>query len=339
MRVLITASTRLTMMDWSPRSRTSNELFRSAARVGLIDPMCRNVSRTWCSAPRSGEQRGDGGAAVEAEGPAEHVADLLRGVDADLAVDGRGEVGGGVTGGGGIGADLVGGAQDEAGAGAATGDQRGEDAAPVVAPGAGGVGDGGLLADARGAAELAGDDQEDVVGQAAGVEVFDQGGDAAVEGGEQGVLEGREVVVVRVPVVHDAEVDLDEAHPGLDQSAGQEEALAHEVAAVAVAEPGVFAGEVEGVAGPSRRQEGHGLVSEVVEPGHFADPFELAAAGVDLGQEVVAGAEAGEAQALGEVERGGLEARVRSGRPRCARGRTGRRGTRRSGPGRSSPRR
>ena len=37
MRVLITASTRLTMMDWSPRSRTSNELFRSAARVGRID--------------------------------------------------------------------------------------------------------------------------------------------------------------------------------------------------------------------------------------------------------------------------------------------------------------
>ena len=133
----------------------------------------------------SGEQRGDGGAAVEAEGPAEHVADLLRGVDADLAVDGRGEVGGGVTGGGGVGADLVGGAQDEAGAGAAAGDQRGEDAAPVVAPGAGGVGDGGLLADARGAAELAGDDQEDVVGQAAGVEVFDQGGDAAVEGGSR----------------------------------------------------------------------------------------------------------------------------------------------------------
>src|SRR4051794_718496 len=199
----------------------------------------------------SGEQRGDGGAAVEAEGPAEHVAGLLRGVDADLAVDGRGEVGRGVTGGGGIGADLVRGAQDETGAGAAAGNQRGEDAAPVVAPGAGGVGDGGLLADARGAAELAGDDQEDVVGQAAGVEIFDQGGDAAVEGGEQGVLEGREVVAVRVPVVHDPEVDLDQAHPGLDQAAGQEEALAHEVASVAVAEPGVFAGEVEGIAGPS----------------------------------------------------------------------------------------
>ena len=37
MRVLITASTRLIMMDWSPRSRTSNELFRSAPRVGLIN--------------------------------------------------------------------------------------------------------------------------------------------------------------------------------------------------------------------------------------------------------------------------------------------------------------
>ena len=37
MRVLITASTRLTMMDWGPRSRTSNELFRSAACVGMVD--------------------------------------------------------------------------------------------------------------------------------------------------------------------------------------------------------------------------------------------------------------------------------------------------------------
>src|SRR3954447_17822882 len=102
----------------------------------------------------SGEQRGDRGGAVEAERAAEHVAGLLRGIDADLAVDGRGEVGGGVAGGGGIGADLVGSAHDEARAGAAAGDERGEDAPPVVAPGAGGVGDGGLLADARGAAEL-----------------------------------------------------------------------------------------------------------------------------------------------------------------------------------------
>jgi hypothetical protein len=39
MRVLITASTRLTMMDWGPRSRTSKELFRSVGRVGVIDRM------------------------------------------------------------------------------------------------------------------------------------------------------------------------------------------------------------------------------------------------------------------------------------------------------------
>src|SRR5262249_15648440 len=117
---------------------------------------------------------------------------------------------------------------------------------------------------ARGAPEFAGDDQQNVVGQAAGAQVFDQGGNAEVEGGEQGVLEGREVVVVRVPVVHDAEVDLHEAHAGLDQSAGQKEALAHVVAAVAVAEPRVFAAEVKSVARPSRRQQRHRLASEVV---------------------------------------------------------------------------
>src|SRR4051794_41778168 len=69
----------------------------------------------------SAEQRGDGGPAVEAEGPAEHVAGLLRGVDADLAVDGRGEGGRGVTGGGGVGAELCRGAPDGAGAGGAPG--------------------------------------------------------------------------------------------------------------------------------------------------------------------------------------------------------------------------
>jgi hypothetical protein len=49
MRVLITASTRLTMMDWGPRSRTSNELSRSAACVGVID---RGHSLRW-ALPRS----------------------------------------------------------------------------------------------------------------------------------------------------------------------------------------------------------------------------------------------------------------------------------------------
>ena len=44
MRVLITASMRLTMMDWGPRSRTSNELSRSAACVGVID---RGHSLRW----------------------------------------------------------------------------------------------------------------------------------------------------------------------------------------------------------------------------------------------------------------------------------------------------
>ena len=128
-------------------------------------------------------ERGDRGADVEAEGAAERVVDFPGRVDAESSVDGRGEVGGGVAVRGGVSADPVRRPQDEARVQAAAGDQRGEDAAPVVAARAGRVGDGRLLADARGAAELARDDQEHVVGQAAGVEVVDQGGDALVEGG------------------------------------------------------------------------------------------------------------------------------------------------------------
>ena len=102
--------------------------------------------------------------------------------------------------------------------------------------------------DARGAAELARDDQHDFLVEAAVVEVVDQRGDRLIEHRQlhQQVREHVAVHGVRVPVVGDAERKLfagarilhrdgHEAGSRFGQSPGEECSLAVDVAAVTVA--------------------------------------------------------------------------------------------------------
>ena len=94
-------------------------------------------------------------------------------------------------------------------------------------------------------AELAPDDHQHAVGQPPVVEVFDQRRHGGVERRDLlAAALGDRGVVVPVPLG-----DRDERHARLDQPAGQQAALADPGPAVAVAEPGVLAREVERLAG------------------------------------------------------------------------------------------
>ena len=75
-----------------------------------------------------------------------------------------------------------------------------------------------------------------LVEQAAGFEVFDEGGDGGVEDGEDAMHAGVEAGVPVPAAVGEG----DETGAGLDEAAGEQGALAPGVAAVAVAEAGVF---------------------------------------------------------------------------------------------------
>ena len=152
--------------------------------------------------------------------------ELLGGVDPERGVDRGVEVGdrdGPVDDRPG---QVVGGADDPAGAEAAAG-QQGAEGGGLVAPAAAGV-------ELGGAAELGGDDDQRRVEPADPLQVVEQGGEGAVELGDQLVLlELALVVGVPAGAVEEVEVvrDLDEPDARLDQPAGQQAALA-ELAAV-----------------------------------------------------------------------------------------------------------
>ncbi len=119
------------------------------------------------------------------------VVVLGGGVDAEVAVEGRQNVlgvFGVVFDHGGVG---VGGADGSATFDAPTGEGGAEGAHPVVAAG-GGV-------DAGGAAMFAPGDDHGRFQQTPLVEVFDEGRVGLIERGEEAVLQGPEVVVVRIP--------------------------------------------------------------------------------------------------------------------------------------------
>src|SRR5690606_6233638 len=113
--------------------------------------------------------------------------------------------------------------------------------ARVAGPGA------AVEADLRGAAEFAGDDDEDALVETAGVDVLDQRGDGAVvvrhaeaQGLELVLVHGMVVPVADAAAEGTAQAAGDDLDAGLDEAAGEEELLAPAVAAVAVARGGVL---------------------------------------------------------------------------------------------------
>src|SRR5207253_2725568 len=143
-------------------------------------------------------------------------------------------------------AARVRGADDLAHLEAAAGKENAHRPAPVVAARA--LLAGAPRADARRAAELAAEDEEDVAVEAALVKIVDERRHRDVEGGHAFAVGSEDVGVDRVVVpvggaqdaarLADGEVgaDLHEADAGLDEAAGQEQALATGGPAIAVAD-------------------------------------------------------------------------------------------------------
>jgi hypothetical protein len=174
----------------------------------------------------SGEDRRDRIAVWDdGEGALKLVLELEVGGDAEASVDGGDDLGRDD----GIGmwttADLVAGAVDVAGLDAAPGEEEAVAEVPVVAAG-GGV-------DLRAPPELAHDDDEGTVEHAAGGQVVEQAGDGGVERGKEPVLKVGEVLAVGIPggVGVGGPGDVDEPGAGLDESPGEQNALAVDVAA------------------------------------------------------------------------------------------------------------
>ena len=120
--------------------------------------------------------------------------------------------------------------------------------APVVASGGAHTHGGATVSavvHAGGAAELAAENHQSVLQLAPLVEVFDEGADELIDLREVTFHPGLEIPVM-VPT---AEVDADHGRPRLDEAAGEQCRLAPGVAAVPVADAGVFAIDIEGLSG------------------------------------------------------------------------------------------
>ena len=148
------------------------------------------------------------------ERASELVVKLEVGGDAEAAVDGCDDLGGGDRVRLRAGADLVAGAVDVAGLDSAAGEEERVAEIPVVAAG-GGV-------DLGASAELAHDDDQGAVEHAAGDQVVEQARDGRVELRKEGVFERGEVVAVRIPggIGVGRPGDAGDADAGLDQAAG-----------------------------------------------------------------------------------------------------------------------
>src|SRR5262249_39665786 len=158
----------------------------------------------------------------------------------------------------------------------ASASQEGEgDAGPVVAA--------GVLVDLGSAPELAPDDDGDVLVEAAGVEVLDEGGEGAVELGDALGI-GAEVIAVGVPA---PEGDGDAGRSGLNEASGHEEVVhaaggavvlvAHVADAVLGTETGILAGDVESFEELARGEDLDGGPGEGVHPSDGVAGVELAA--------------------------------------------------------------
>ena len=155
---------------------------------------------------------------------------------------------------GGAAPGLVGLAVDIAAFGAGARYDGGVAVGPVVASVGAVAVAGGAHALDGGAAKFADGHHEGILKEAAGIHVFDEGGEPLVEHwagfgfhpiGESGVMVPRMVVGVG-DLGPD---DFDDAGAGLHEATGEQAALAEGVAAVTIAHGIGFLGDVEGVAG------------------------------------------------------------------------------------------
>ncbi len=248
-----------------------------------------------------GDEVSDGGGEIGHEAD---VSGVGEGVE-----DGGCEVGDGDGVGGGFAGVFGGGADDLAHFEAAAGEEEGSEFAPVVAA--------AVFVDFWGAAHFAAADDEDILGEAAVVEVLDEGGDGVVEGcGDvaHALVEGG-VVFVGVEVPDEVCGDGDEAAAGLDEAACHEEEFSEradvvDVVVVIVPAPadavradeacgvvagdgaGVLVGDVEGV-GDASEDDGEGLLLEAVEAVDGSGRVGVAFEGVEFVEEVAAVVEAG----------------------------------------------
>ena len=168
-----------------------------------------------------------------------------------------------------VGAEAVGRADDLAARDAAAAEEERDGAGPVVAarlrhPRGRVLG----VADLRRPAELAGDHDQHPAVEAAGVDVLDQGADGLVEvaaarlhGVEDVVVDGVVVPVADPAAERAVQAGRHQVHAGLDQSPGQQAALAPGVPAVAVAEPGILPAQVERPARLRAGRAGVGLLA------------------------------------------------------------------------------
>ena len=128
-----------------------------------------------------------------------------------------------------------------------------------------------------------------------------------VEGWEEVIFEIGERGLMGVPCFVIAEVDLDHADAGGDETAGGEERPAEAVAAVAVEEVGRGFGDVECVVDAGIGEEGDGGGAVLVELGVVGGGFEGAGLGFEGMAEGDAVHEAVEREPLGEGEFGRVE--------------------------------
>lgn len=214
----------------------------------------------------------------------------------------------------GIGTHAIGGAIDETGANARSGEDDRVDTSPVFSSGRF-AGETFFQGDAGSAAEFSHADDEGGFQETALLQVFEQGGEAEVEAGHEVVFHGGEDVVVSVPAVEIGgggveilsagvvvEEDGDPGDVGFDETAGEEAGLPCPVAAIAFADGVAFQGQVEGFAATRGVEHAVGLAVKRVEVSEFRLLIEFGAESVDAAQERLAGgdAEGGELFLSGE---------------------------------------
>ena len=210
---------------------------------------------------------GDGGRGVNTEVVVERREDILKGNGSVLDVGGL----------------LVRRADDLAGPHAAAGQQGEIDRRPVVPAGS--------LVDDRRAAELAPDDDRDILVQPALMKVFDQRGEGHVELGNSDTV-GGEVVGVRIPA---AESDRHDPNTRFDQSPSHQEVIhaagrtvllvGHIPHTIPGANPRILPRDVECFINLARGQHLEGSLSEAVYSANRLVVVEVTAKPVKLPQE------------------------------------------------------
>lgn len=185
---------------------------------------------------------------------------------------------------------VIGGTDDLSHRETSAGEEEGHGTAPMFSSGLSLE-----IGEARGVGHFSHNEEEDVLGESALMEIVDQCRDDTIDDGEAGLHFGEDIpdTGVIVPafgfLTFDVgEIDGDESDPGFDEPAGQEALLADLIATVGVAEFGRFLSKIEGVAGIGADEDIGGLAMELVHVFHEAAAVEIAAVVVELFEQIEA---------------------------------------------------